>query len=969
MNHGCIPAKECGSVPVLRYLKDPVEKLNDLYVRYPGGGEYGWFALVVEKGTFAWWNTAFRRWNLITSSDGSGTSSDLGNVTEAAFDSVTGAGMYSYVLKEDGDEQHGALIVAMGKDQGEEAVQVTQWRFDRGNTQVRTGTQAADSGVVTWAAWEIWSVPKKGSGENSEIFNDKTNNEAKGDYAHAEGGHTKATGAYSHVEGYLSESVADTSHAEGYQNKVYGNSGHAEGSNNNVYTESSHAEGINTKAGLEGQSGDDGKAAHAEGEGTVASGRSSHSEGRDTVASGKYAHAEGELTESQADQAHAEGWTTIASGNASHAEGSKTTASGEASHVEGFSNNATGRGSHAEGENSSATGNQAHAEGWNAVASGGASHSEGGDTKAQGDRSHAEGSTTTASGEAAHAEGFETKAKGRGSHAEGEKSLADGDQSHAEGWNTQANGGASHAEGGDSKAHGDRSHAEGTTTQAKGYASHTEGSWTVSENEAEHAEGKYNKSNTGTKKTIHSVGIGTSDTDRKNAHEIMENGDHYVYGVGGYDGKNPDTAKTLQEVISGSRSIIDLGNITSDDEFDAKTTPGFYKYTFGTPSKDGYLVVTTDNNIVQEGGGFSALYQIRFEGLNILYRSLATSGSWDASFKKLDLNTTIGGKEGTGGQREAIDNSNYKLQQFIEPGFYRFQPTVFERFTDRPTEITSVSGSRNYALLVLGANFTAADYPNSNTVSQILMDFPSVSGGSSTYEPTMWVRIVNTTDGNPGTYGTWKKIGGGSSVEVVQTTGQSTTSVMSQKAVTNTIGNLSSDVNRDEGLYEDVDTLGETVSRTSTNGEMIGYINHRIEEYKVSTDEPNAFTYDDQVHTLKLAQFTVHPQEGDLSFIADNSRGVLLDPTWSYVNFYSSNEPRYFSARIGGGKCVLCDSAGNTNNAEHYIQLYAEAAYSPTLGGIAVTIFAEYKLETNGAERNPLYINGSLAGYLRIWIV
>ena len=543
--------------------------------------------------------------------------------------------------------------------------------------------------------------------------------------------------------------------------------------------------------------------------------------------------------------------------------------------------------------------------------------------------------------------------------------------------NNQAAGDCAHAEGGRTKATGAYSHVEGTTTQAKGYASHTEGSWTVSENEAEHAEGKYNKSNTGTKKTIHSVGIGTSDTDRKNAHEIMENGDHYVYGVGGYDGKNPDTSKTLQEVISGSRSIIDLGNITSDDEFDAKTTPGFYKYTFGTPSKDGYLVVTTGNNIVQEGSGTPALYQIRFEGLNILYRSLATSGSWDASFKKLDLNTTIGGKEGTGGQHEAIDNSNYKLWQFIEPGYYRFQPTVFERFTDRPSEITSISGSRNYALLVLGANFTAADYPNSNTVSQILMDFPSVSGGSSTYEPTMWVRIVNTTDGNPGTYGTWKKIGGGSSVEVVQTTGQSTTAVMSQKAVTDELAKkatktelnqLNEGIMKDEGLYEDVDTYGEAYSRTSTNGEMMGYINHRIEEYAVGADAPDIFTYDEQVHTLKLAQFTVHPQEGDLSFIEQNYRGVLIDPTWSYVNFICSNEPRYFSARIGGGKCVLVDTNGETSG-DHYIQLFAEAAYSASTGNIEVSIFAEYKLSGQGAENNPLYINGNLPGYLRIWIV
>lgn len=834
---------------------------------------------------------------------------ELAGITESDLNTQTMVGVYKYsIMKSGASKTDYGLLFVYSSDvptSGSSDYPLYQTRFQGGVIQTRSRTMP--NGL--WSDWEDvgGSGISSGEGENSEIFNDTTNNEAAGDYAHAEGGHTKATGAYSHVEGYLSESVADTSHAEGYQNKVYGHSGHAEGSNNNVYTESSHAEGINTKAGLEGQTGDEGKASHAEGEGTVASGRSAHSEGRDTKASGKYAHAEGELTEAQADQAHAEGWTTIASGNASHAEGS----------------------------------------------------------------------TTTASGETAHAEGFETKAEGRGSHAEGEKSLADGDQSHAEGWNTQANGGASHSEGGDSKAHGDRSHAEGTTTEAKGYASHTEGSWTIAENEAEHAEGKYNKSNTGTKKTIHSVGIGTSDTDRKNAHEIMENGDHYVYGIGGYDGKNPDTAKTLQEVISGSDSIIDLGNITSDDEFDTAVTPGFYKYTFGTPSKDGYLVVTTDNNIVQEGMGTPALYQIRFEGFDILYRSLATSGSWDAVFKKLDLSTTIGGKEGTGGQREAIESSNYKLWQFIEPGFYRFQSSVFERFTDIPSEITSISGSRNYALLILGANFTAADYPSSNTVSQILMDFPSVSGGSSTYEPTMWVRIVNTADGNPGSYGTWRKIGGGSSVEVVQSTGQSTTSVMSQKAVTNELAKKASNtslaqqsnkVKMDGGYYEDVDVLGETASRTSTNGEQVSYINHRIEEYAVGADAPNIFTYDEQVHTLKLAQFTVHPQEGDLSFIADNNRGVLLDPTWSYVNFICSNEPRYFSARIGGGKCVLVDTNGDTSG-DHYIQLFAEAAYSASSGGIDVTIFAEYKLSGGGEENNPLYINGNLPGYLRIWIV
>ena len=228
-----------------------------------------------------------------------------------------------------------------------------------------------------------------------------------------------------------------------------------------------------------------------------------------------------------------------------------------------------------------------------------------------------------------------------------------------------------------------------------------------------------------------------------------------------------------------------------------------------------------------------------------------------------------------------------------------------------------------------------------------------------------------------GTWSAWTEIGGGSSVEVVQTTGQSTTAVMSQKAVTDELAKkatktelnlLNEGIMKDEGLYEDVDTLGETFSRTSTNGEMMGYINHRIEEYAVGADAPDIFTYDEQVHTLKLTQFTVHPQEGDLSFIEQNYRGVLLDPTWSYVNFICSNEPRYFSARIGGGKCVLVDTNGETSG-DHYIQLFAEAAYSVSTGNIEVSIFAEYKLSGQGAENNPLYINGNLPGYLRIWIV
>ena len=49
--------------------------------------------------------------------------------------------------------------------------------------------------------------------------------------------------------------------------------------------------------------------------------------------------------------------------------------------------------------------------------------------------------------------------------------------------------------------------------------------------------------------TIHSVGIGTSATDRKNAHEITTEGKHYIFGVGGYTGKSITGVKSLQEVL------------------------------------------------------------------------------------------------------------------------------------------------------------------------------------------------------------------------------------------------------------------------------------------------------------------------------------------------------------------------------------------------------------------------------------
>ena len=210
----------------------------------------------------------------------------------------------------------------------------------------------------------------------------------------------------------------------------------------------------------------------------------------------------------------------------------------------------------------------------------------------------------SSSGAFAVAEGEETTAYGEASHAEGLSAYAHGDASHAEGHSTYAHGEAAHAEGYSSNASGYYSHAEGSETTAAGDYSHAEGYTTNTQNEAEHAEGMYNKSNKKTNgtaaenaagSTLHSVGIGTGTNARSNAFEIMQNGDVYVKGVGGYDGTNAGAsgASTLvSEIASKASSDTDAvaGNLA---EFDST----------GNPVDSGVSV----DELVRKDGNFSCV--------------------------------------------------------------------------------------------------------------------------------------------------------------------------------------------------------------------------------------------------------------------------------------------------------------------------------------------------------------------------
>lgn len=167
----------------------------------------------------------------------------------------------------------------------------------------------------------------------------------------------------------------------------------------------------------------------------------------------------------------------------------------------------------------------------------------------------------TVSGLGANAEGYDTTASGDyGSHAEGYGNIASRDAAHAEGSKTTASGIASHSEGSRTTATATNSHAEGKSSQANGYSSHAEGTNTETRNNSEHAQGSFNTSHRNTTvfdgnsgNTLHSIGIGTANNARKNAIEVMQNGDMYLLGIGGYQGTNiksqDATIKTLQEYI------------------------------------------------------------------------------------------------------------------------------------------------------------------------------------------------------------------------------------------------------------------------------------------------------------------------------------------------------------------------------------------------------------------------------------
>lgn len=150
--------------------------------------------------------------------------------------------------------------------------------------------------MVTNATISAWNnkaekselVGKKGTGANSEKFND-VNNQASAEYTHAEGNNTSADGKSAHAEGRATHAGGEASHTEGGFTLAQGQAAHAEGN-------SARAIGNNT---------------HAEGLYTIANGDSSHAQGKFNIEDTEsvYAHIVGNGTAPDArSNAHTLDW-------------------------------------------------------------------------------------------------------------------------------------------------------------------------------------------------------------------------------------------------------------------------------------------------------------------------------------------------------------------------------------------------------------------------------------------------------------------------------------------------------------------------------------------------------------------------------------------------------------------------------------------------------------------------------------
>jgi hypothetical protein len=325
---------------------------------------------------------------------------------------------------------------------------------------------------VQGAGTRMMWYPQKGAFRVGSVNSVQWNKDSIGRNSFASGYNTKALT-------YASVAMGDSTTASGYTATAFG-----------AWTVASNT------------------ASTAMGEVTLASGYASTAMGNTTVASGDNSTAMGSLTTASGYAATAMGDSTIASGNYSTTAGRASTASNDYASAIGLRSVASGFASVALGESDTASG-------LNAVAMGFQNNSVGNFTTAIGGNNTAGFVGSVAMGVANKA--ISTYATTIGGHnsASGYGSTAIGHANTASGWNSTALGNYT-------IALGDWSTAMGFSTIAAATSSFAAGNSTKARSPNSFVAGKFN--DTTLTNSLFEIGMGTSNSFRKNAMTVFNNG-------------------------------------------------------------------------------------------------------------------------------------------------------------------------------------------------------------------------------------------------------------------------------------------------------------------------------------------------------------------------------------------------------------------------------------------------------------
>lgn len=381
-----------------------------------------------------------------------------------------------------------------------------------------------------------------GSYPGSGVFAQGMDNFALGTECLTSGENAVAIGQFNMAEADFSMAIG-----RGTNVRPGAQSAFTQGESTVAFAGGSHAEGENTSSG--------GFYSHAEGTGTRTGGYASHGEGFQTFATGAYSHSEGETTTTVGIASHSEGTFTTTVGNYSHAEGNRSISVGIASHAEGLQTTSKENWSHAEGVGTitGLTGQSVvgkfNAEHTRAhfVIGGGTGNTQRSNIATFGPTGIAfntpaftlNGLTITGvaggnkqiqfnnNGTQAGAQFIEVTGSGLSIANSAGGNEVSGNANFAVGYSCKALAFASVAEGGQTTctANAEESHAQGSQTTAKGFASHAGGGGTIAAGMSQMAIGAWNIENgtasfsAGWRPFI--VGIGTSNTNRRNALEVV----------------------------------------------------------------------------------------------------------------------------------------------------------------------------------------------------------------------------------------------------------------------------------------------------------------------------------------------------------------------------------------------------------------------------------------------------------------